>query len=181
MDLDSILDEALDEFEERQNIEQNKEAHQAFVSSTISVNSSNYGQETTDNRTRDELEELFNVLHNDRSLQDILPKTLKTLNQTEEGIQHVDHLFQYLQDNKKDILINQNDQNDSNTENFGETLGEREIAETLKLLSLQTAKASHGVDLPQVEFAGEDLMEGMIAEFEELGEKEDYNEVSFDI
>uniref|UniRef100_A0A7S2BNY5 Pex19 protein n=1 Tax=Octactis speculum TaxID=3111310 RepID=A0A7S2BNY5_9STRA len=58
----------------------------------------------------------------------------------------------------------------------GATDVDRSVAQTLEMLA-ENAKDMEGMSSTQVEGFGEDMMNNMMAEFEKLGEKEDFNQV----
>ena len=58
----------------------------------------------------------------------------------------------------------------------GATEVDRSVAQTLEMLA-ENASTMEGMSSSQVEGYGEDMMNGMIAEFEKLGEKEDFSQV----
>ncbi len=167
MDLDSILDQALDDFEEQQ---LNEKVHEQQSLDGVDDG----GSELEAKRQRDHMNKMLDSLQ-DPEYGDVLQSTLQSLSGTTEGIQSVDNLFDDLakqfQTNLKSNLY-PDGPNDIN----GISLGDREVASTMKMIAT-AQKGMEGFEPGKLEEVGEGMMEDMMAQFEALGEKEDYNEV----
>lgn len=171
-DLDSILDDALDDFE-KQEMEENAR----YMTSTIDSSSNIMGQNDVTDR-RAEVEKMKGLLDqlNDPGFGPSLQSTLQSLSSTSEGIGSVENLFQQLSTQydmnlKSSVLpINPNDEE-------AIALGDRQIAGTLQMLGA-AQQGMEGFEVSKLEDAGETMMEDMMAQFEALGEKEDYNQVT---
>jgi peroxin-19 len=165
MDLDSILDQALDDFEEQQ---LNEKVHEQ------SVGSGDDGLDLEAQRQRDHMNKMLDSLQ-DPEYGEVLQSTLQSLSGTTEGIQSVDNLFDDLakqfQTNLKSNLYP-----DGPNDDIGISLGDREVGSTMKMIAT-AQKGMEGFEPAKLEEVGEGMMEDMMAQFEALGEKEDYNEV----
>jgi hypothetical protein len=113
---------------------------------------------------------------NDPRFGSTLTSTLASLSGTTEGIQNVDDLYTTLNQaydtssQKSTVLPTNPDDPDA----IGKA--DRQIAGTLQMLG-GAQKGMEGFEASKLEDAGETMMEDMMAQFEALGEKEDYKEV----
>jgi peroxin-19 len=171
--LDDILDQALDDFEEH---ELNERVHETSMdSTTLDISQSSQTHfEYEAQKDRNHMNNLLNSLQ-DPEYGDVLQSTLKSLSGTTEGMESVDNLFKDLEGRfqtkvKSDLYPS--GPNDSQ----GIALGDREVAATMKMIGT-AQKGMEGFEPSRLEEAGESMMEDMMAQFEALGEKEDYNEV----
>eukprot|EP00605_Chrysophyceae_sp_TOSAG23-4_P000175 GSChrysophyteH1.ASY1.ANO1.209.1 assembled CDS len=141
VDLDSILDDALDEFEDQQLAEKAAAAQQKNEKTGASSK-----KETSAAERAAKARELQEMMRGVEAPEfgSTVAKTLQDLSNTEEGNQSVEDLFSQIH-NKFD---------DSNRPAYIPDEKDGQPAE-----------------------AGEGMMEDMMAQFEALGEKEDYNEV----
>jgi hypothetical protein len=170
-DLDSILDDALDDFE-RQEMEEKAR----YITSSLDSSASNHMN--SEMERKEEIEKMKGLLEqmNDPSFGPTLQTTLQSLSSTSEGIGSVDNLFKQLSEQydsanlRSSILpIDPNDQE-------AVELGDRQVAGTLQMLGA-AQQGMEGFEVSKLEDAGETMMEDMMAQFESLGEKEDYNQV----
>ena len=172
LDLDSILDQALDDFEELSLAE--KVSHQSVDGNSSKQDEEEDTFEHEKRAERERMEDLLSNLH-DPNFGNVLQSTLRSLSTTTEGVKTVDDLFGQLsnkfEQNHKSTLY-PNDPGDT----LGLELGDREIGATMSMLA-QAHKGMEGFEPSKIEEAGESMMEDMIQQFEALGEKEDYNEV----
>jgi hypothetical protein len=173
-DLDAILDQALDDFEELELKENTRKAQHKADSEGL----------REDNRKKRELDEIESAERLQKMMADLrnpeygatVQTTLKALSGNAEGIKTVDELFestakQFSTDFKSGFPTN-------DTEDAGNVEGaDREVAATLKMIA-DAQKGMEGFEAGMMEDVGETMMEEMMSQFEELGEKEDYNEVS---
>jgi hypothetical protein len=169
-DLDSLLDDALDDFEKQEMEDKARE-----MTSSIDQSSHVMSQD----QRRAETERMKGLLDqmNDPRFGATLQTTLQSLSSTSEGVGSVDSLFQQLSQQydtkvQSSILpINPNDDD-------AIALGDRQVAGTLQMLGA-AQQGMEGFEVSKLEDAGETMMEDMMAQFESLGEKEDYNQASF--
>jgi hypothetical protein len=170
--LDSLIESSLDDFEEQEM--NDKVAQLSSVAEGADVKVS---VEELEAQRIMEIEKMQNMLNqlNDPNFGHSLQDTLKSLSMTNESNQSVDHLFatlgkQFDQDFKSGVVpVAPGDTN-------GIKGADRQVAATLQMLG-GAQQGMLGFEANKLEEAGETMMEDMIAQFEALGEKEDYNEV----
>jgi hypothetical protein len=172
IDLDDILDQALDDFAEQELNDQLSAAERDGkeedpLGKEIEAQSERQ-------RNGAQMEQLMSSM-NDPKYGKSLQSTLKSLSSTAGGVESVDHLF--------DELAKQFETNlrpthmPTNPDNDEEILhADREVAATLQMMS-SAQEGMEGFEAGKIEETGEQMMEEMMAQFESLGEKEDYNEV----
>ena len=171
--LDDILNDALDEFEEQET--KDKIAEMANVSE---IKDSTMTQVDADKARIAEMQKMEKLMDgmNDPRFGSTLTSTLASLSGTTEGIQNVDDLYTNLNQaydtssQKSTVLPTNPDDPDA----IGKA--DRQIAGTLQMLG-GAQKGMEGFEASKLEDAGETMMEDMMAQFEALGEKEDYKEV----
>lgn len=172
LDLDSILDQALDDFEELSLAE--KVTKESLGGSTSKNVDDELNFDNDKKAERERMEQLFSNIH-DPQFGTVLQSTLRSLSQTREGVETVDDLFSNLtkqfEQNHKSTLY-PNDPGDT----VGIELGDREVAATMSMLA-NAHRGVEGFEPGKIEEVGESMMEDMMSQFETLGEKEDYNEV----
>ncbi len=168
--LDSILEQALDDFEEQDLAEK--------VLRTERKDESN-----EDLAREQERERLINKVKMETmmgTLQDptygpTLQNTLKSLSTTTEGVENVDQLFESLA-KQFDTNLKPSYMPTGPNDAKGIEVADREVAATLQMIG-RAQKGMEGFEASKMEEVGETVMEDMMAQFEALGEKEDYNEV----
>jgi len=166
MDLDDILNQALDDFEEQEIKDK--------VSQQGEVNKEDHGEEDERGKSRAQMEEMMAGLA-DPKYGKSLQTTLKSLSGTSEGVESVDQLFDQLAKQFETNLKPGYMPNDP--ENASEIAGaDREVAATMQALA-SAQGGMEGFESNKMEAAGEQMMDEMMSQFESLGEKEDYNEV----
>lgn len=104
-----------------------------------------------------------------------LQNTLRSLSQTSEGNENVEALFEQLA-KQFNTGLKPNLMPSGLDDAAGIEAVDTSVAETAKLVGA----AQHGMEsfeAGKMEEVGESMMEEMMAQFEALGEKEDYNEV----
>ena len=168
--LNSILDEALDEYE------------QSDIKSKISKLKIGGGEEDGDEnearrKEREDKERMMQLLDemNNPLYGNVVKQTLQSLSTTSEGIKSVDNLFDSLNDpyhQSSSLMAFPRDPEDPSKIEFTD----RNIAGTMQMLG-NMQQGMEGFEPTRMEDAGETLMEDMMSSFEELGEKEDYAEV----
>eukprot|EP01039_Chlorochromonas_danica_P004955 gene4955-5438_t len=171
-DLDAILDQALDDYEEQAL----KNQVNAVQNTSAESEEEMLRQAQAAQEERERMEALLASLQ-DPAYGDVLQSTLKSLSGTQEGIQTVDELFEELSkqfDNKKKPTSSLYPQDLNDT--AGLSLGDREVAATMNMIGA-SQRGMEGFEPAKIEEAGETMMDEMITQFEALGEKEDYNEV----
>lgn len=172
MDLDAILDQALDDFEELKLAEKVREEESQGTDPDDEER--RLLMEQAKNEGAQRMEDLLSSLQNPE-YGDSLRSTLKSLSGTSEGIQNVDALFSQLA-GQFNTGLKSNLYPDGPNDTAGIALGDREIAATMKMIG-SAQQGMEGFDPSRIEAAGEEMMEDMMQQFEALGEKEDYNEV----
>jgi len=177
VDLDKILDSALDEFEEQ---ELSRKA--ANKADGESVASSEAGS-LADKRRKDkqhtaDMEQMSSLMFHmsDPTYGPTVSNTLMSLSGTAEGVGNVNSLFTSI--DKQFDGGQQPTHLPTGPPEFQGTVetAERDLVSTLQMLN-QAQAGMEGVEAGKLEEDGERMMEDMIAQFEALGEKEDYNEV----
>lgn len=173
VNLDSILDDALDEFEEQQLVEKaaaeqskNKKAGGAAAKKEQSA-AARAAQAA-------ELAALMKGVE-DPEFGSTVQKTLKDLSYTDESNATVEDLFsqtraKFDDDRRPGFIPDVKDGAE------GVQAADFDVSNTLKMLG-EAQRGMAGIDASKMEEAGEGMMEDMMQQFEALGEKEDYNEV----
>lgn len=167
MDLDAILDQALDDFDDQEISKQAKEVAEA----SKGLDEERKAEET---RRKNELLKMMDSMK-DPEHGSSLQSTLKQLSGTSEGVESVDSLFKQLSEGfetaHKDSYLP-----DGPNDIEGIEKADAEVAKTLQMVG-SAQQGMEGFEAGKMEAAGEDMMEEMMAQFEALGDKEDYNEV----
>ena len=171
--LDDILNDALDEFEELE--AKDKIAELAAVSEIEDASMKEVDKEKEKMAEMKRMEELMANM-NDPRFGVTLTNTLSSLSGTTEGIQSVDQLYTMLNQtydtsSQKSNVLPSDPNNEDDIER-----ADRQVAGTLQMLG-GAQKGMEGFEAGKMEEAGENMMEDMMAQFESLGEKEDYKEV----
>ena len=172
-DLDAILNQALDDFEEQELAEKLVQVEQDAARERAVAEQEQRENERRANR--DEMESLMNSLQ-DPTYGPTLQATLKNLSDTSGGNENVKSLFgdlasQFEQNLKPSYMP-------SDPDSASEIQGaDREVAATMAMIG-QAQQGMEGFEAGRMEEVGEGMMEDMMQQFESLGEKEDYNEVS---
>lgn len=172
LDLDGILDEALDEFEKL-----DLSSRSGAVIDQENEHTHQVRYEGFDDRKVQDIEFMESLMKGmeDPEYGKVLQNTLKSLSASHGGKKTVEDLFSEL---AKGFEVNQQlnsfptDPNDQS----GIEAADLKIAATLDMLS-KAQQGMEGFEASKIEETGESLMNDMMSEFENLGEKEDYNEV----
>jgi hypothetical protein len=172
-ELDAILNQALDDFEEQSLVA--KAAKEATAAKEKEAKFQAELAEKEKYEAQLQMEAFLNSLQ-DPSYGDTLQTTLKSLSSTNEGINTVDGLFDQLA-NQFNTNLNSNLYPENASDPMGIELGDREVAATMSMIG-QAQKGMEGFEPAKLEEVGENMMDDMISQFEAMGEKEDYNEVS---
>lgn len=171
-DLDDILNQAINDFDEQELSEQVARAEKEGTTTDEFGNEQEILNERE--RSRAHMEELMAGL-SDPIYGKSLQSTLKSLSSTSEGVENVDELFaQLAKQFETNLKPTHMPVNPNNPEEI--LHADREVAATMQMIS----SAQHGMEgfeAGKMEEVGETMMEDMMAQFESLGEKEDYNEV----
>jgi len=172
VDLDSILDDALDEFEEQQ-ITEKAEKEQSISGKGGAAAKKEQSMAERAAKAA-ELQALMKGVE-DPEFGSTVAKTLMDLSNTEEGNENVEDLFSQIRhkfdDDRRTTFIPKVEEGKE-----GIDAADFDVSNTLKMLG-EAQKGMAGIDASKMEEAGEGMMEDMMAQFEALGEKEDYNEV----
>lgn len=166
--LDALLEQALDDFQENelnakaQAVQQNKDEDDEAA-----VTVANKDFENTE-----KLQELLSNM-NDPTFGRTLTSTMKDLSGTDAGRETVDDMFkniagQFEIDNKVNFAAT-----DLKDEEVIQGT-DRQVAAAMQMLG-QAQKGMAGLNVGKMEETGESMMDDMMAQFEALGEKEDYN------
>lgn len=176
LDLDKILDSALDEFEELEL--QRKAANQGNDGASDAGSEALAAKERKKKEYTANMEQMSSLMFHldDPTYGPTVSSTLMSLSGTAEGITSVNSLFttldkQFDGGHQPSFLPTGQPEFKGNVET-----GERDLVSTLQMLN-QAQAGMEGVEAGRLEEVGERMMEDMIAQFEALGEKEDYNEV----
>jgi peroxin-19 len=171
VDLDSILDDALDEFEDQQLAEKAAAAQKNEKESKVSKKEMSAADRAA---KAEELQKMMLGVE-DPEFGSTVAKTLQDLSNTEEGNATVEDLFSQVRgkfdDQRRPAYIPDEKDGEAGIQN-----ADFDVSNTLKMLG-EAQKGMAGIDASKMEEAGEGMMEDMMAQFEALGEKEDYNEV----
>ena len=127
-------------------------------------------------KSRAHMEQLMSGLQ-DPKYGKSLQSTLKSLSSTSEGVENVDQLFDQLAKQFESNLKSTHMPGDPNNPEEIQS-ADREVAATMQMIS-SAQQGMEGFEAGKMEEVGETMMEDMMAQFESLGEKEDYNEVSY--
>eukprot|EP01038_Epipyxis_sp_PR26KG_P010701 gene10701-14368_t len=174
MDLDSILDQALDDFEEQELLDKVEKTSRPNTSSNNSKQFQNSNAKGSSYEEQIKMQQLLSSIQ-DPSYGPVLQNTLKSLSNTSEGAENVDQLF--LQLSKQfDLNHKSSMMPDGPNDAKGIEEADREVANTLQMIGT-AQKGMEGFEAGKLEEAGESMIEDMMSQFEALGEKEDYNEV----
>lgn len=171
--LDDILNDALDDFEEQETKDKIAE-----MASSSEIQDATMTQADKDKEKIIEMQKMEKLMNNmnDPRFGSTLTSTLASLSGTTEGITSVNDLYATLNSaydtssQKSSVLPT--DPNDPEAIEKAD----RQIAGTLQMLG-GAQKGMEGFEASKIEDAGETMMEDMMAQFEALGEKEDYKEV----
>ncbi len=169
-ELDSILDQALDDFEEQDLAEKIALAEQK----DDGKEELEQEQERQKIANRQKMTTMMSTLQ-DPEYGPTLQNTLRSLSNTTEGVESVDQLFDQLS-KQFDTNLKSNFMPDGPNDTRGIEVADREVAATLQLIG-SAQQGMEGFEAGKMEEVGESVMEDMMAQFESLGEKEDYNEV----
>jgi peroxin-19 len=169
VDLDLILDQALDDFEE-QELEENTEK---------ALQGDKNEEEDEEAKKMEEAERMRQLMEgmNDPRFGDTLQSTLRSLSKTNEGNQNVEDLFNSI--NERFDMSEQQQTKfmpDGPEDTEGIKNADREVATTLQMLA-NAQKGMQGFGAAKMEETGETMMEDMMSQFQSLGDKEDYHDV----
>ena len=176
--LDAILDQALDDFEEMEladkadKLAKEKEGRESNESNTNNDHVTESEEEKV--KAMEHMQNLISELNNP-NYGETLQTTLKSLSQTKEGGAQVDDFFKGLEN---DFQMNHQPSFLPNGPDDVEGIqgADREVAATLQKLA-QQSKDMQGMHAGKMEDVGETMMEDMMNQFQALGDKEDYHEV----
>jgi hypothetical protein len=171
-ELDSILDQALDDFEEQDLAERVSKAEQNDESKEKAEREA----EKERLMNREKMETMMSTLQNPE-YGPTLQTTLRSLSTTTEGVETVDQLFGQLA-KQFDTNLKPSYMPSGPDDKQGIEVADREVAATLQMIGT-AQKGMEGFETGKMEEVGETIMEDMMAQFEALGEKEDYNEVVY--
>jgi hypothetical protein len=169
-ELDSILDQALDDFEEQDLADRVLKAEQDDESDEEAEREA----ERERLMNREKMETMMSTLQNPE-YGPTLQNTLRSLSTTTEGVETVDQLFGQLA-KQFDTNLKPSYMPHDSDDIQGIEVADREVAATLQMIGT-AQKGMEGFEAAKMEEVGETVMEDMMAQFEALGEKEDYNEV----
>ena len=172
VDLDKILDDALDDFEE-----QELEAKAGLMvegHSNDDIDQGDHHQVAMDAKRANMLK-MMEDLENPESGA-ALRTALRDLSQTKGSNETVENLFSSLGD-KFDTSFKPSFLPDNLNDQDNDISGaDRTVGATLKMLA-EAQKGMEGFEAGKVEGVGETMMEEMMQQFQALGDREDYNEV----
>ena len=192
MNLDEILDQALEDFE-KDNI--NKKAKNVMnknvMNNKVSSSPSGYNSKTKTSRQQQAVDSTYGDEgigigtqqmidgFNDPTFNDTLKTTLKSLSQTKQGGDTIDNLFQDLNTqykpvnyndfhNKNNMLSNLTNDPKNDISKFQNHDGDQAVEGTLKMLA-EAQRGIEGYEAGAIEDTGEEIMNEMMKQFEELG------------
>lgn len=163
IDLDKILDDALDDFEEKD-----------LATKAGDLEPNDHHEDTMKNKRMQMLKMMDNLDNPDSG--EAVRTALRDLSQTKAGNDTVEDLFANLSkkfDSSFKPSFVPNNLNDQESDIDG---ADRTISATLKMLA-ETQKGMEGFEAGKIEGVGETMMEEMMQQFQALGDREDYNEV----
>lgn len=171
-ELDFILDQALDDFEEQEI----KTKASAVVASGSPDDEAPDAANLADEEKAAELENMRKLLSqlDDPSFGSTLKKTLQSLNSTSEGVQNVDDLLEQLAQQFQTANVPSIVPSNPNDPSLNQT--DRRVAGALQMMG-NAQEGMEAMEPSRLEEVGETMMQDMMGQFEALGEKEDYNEV----
>jgi peroxin-19 len=168
MDLDHILDQALDEFEEQElenktgSLLDGKEHHET-------------PQEHALHEKKMQMLKMMADMENQESGH-ALRTTLKDLSSNKGGNEAVEDLFANLSSNFNTSFQPGYLPADVSDQSADISGADRTVAATLKMLA-DAQQGMEGFEAGKIEGVGEEMMEQMMQQFQALGDREDYNEV----
>lgn len=170
--LDAILDDAIAEFEEEEDLSQKAEDAGAD-DKVASLLSGDRGALRVDKALEQKMREnaydnLDTLVENLRNpaFKETLTRTLRALSGNEEGVRTIE---QFMNDQRLRA--------EAATPSEAPTVElDRSVATTMELLA-KSSTDMEGMETAQVEQFGDEMMTNMIAEFERLGQKEDFNQI----
>ena len=168
VDLDKILDDALDDFEE-----QDLAAKAGILAE--GHDSGNLDADDQLSTKRMQMLKMMEDMENQES-GDAVRVALRDLSQTKAGNDTVEDLFANLS-NQFDTSFKPSFVPDNLNDQGNDVAGaDRTVAATLKMLA-ESQKGMEGFEAGRIEGVGETMMEEMMQQFQALGDREDYNEV----
>lgn len=132
-DLDSILDQALDEFEEQELASKLASVQKTDEDDVASKEAARLKAEIEAMKEKEKMEALLTSLQ-DPSYGGVLQSTLKSLSGTTEGIQTVDQLFDNLAKQFETSMKPSTLYPNSPADLPGVTLGDREVGATMQMI-----------------------------------------------
>lgn len=171
-ELDFILDQALDDFEEQEI----KSKASAVVASGSPDDEAPDTALLAEQEKAAELENMRKLLSqlDDPSFGSTLKKTLQSLNSTSDGVQNVDDLLEQLAQQFQTANVPSIVPNNPDDPSISHT--DRRVAGALQMMG-NAQEGMEAMEPSRLEEVGETMMQDMMSQFEALGEKEDYNEV----
>jgi hypothetical protein len=166
-DLDALLDQALDDFEDQE------------LKNKAADLQADHDEEEANKKARDRealnVEKLQELLANmeDKRFGHTLSTTMKDLSGTSQGNDTVEGMFQqmaeqYQTDHKPSYMPSGPDDDE------GMSAADRQVAAAMQMMG-RAQNGMQGLDVNKMEETGETMMDEMMQQFEALGEKEDYN------
>jgi peroxin-19 len=181
-ELDDILDSALEEFEEQELAKVSEVAAKDLAA----VKAAASEEKTVEQVLREEhtggvtqeLHSMIAQLENPEHAE-VLRQNYEYLSGRAEGAETLQDFLEQLKE-KERLSAQGHDapagQTQTPMHEGGASEVDRSVAQTLEMLA-ENAKQMEGLNSAQVEGYGEEMMTNMIAEFEKLGEKEDFSQV----
>jgi len=174
-DLDDILDSALEEFENEELV---KISQEAVGRSGSDERIDEVLKTQQRNEATAQLHGMISDLENPAH-KDSLQSTFAHLSGVQEGSETVKDFLQHLRHEETSSAQGHRGAEEPEQTPFehgGASEVDRSVAQTLEMLA-ESAKDMEGMNSAQVEATGEEMMNNMIAEFEKLGEKEDFSTI----
>lgn len=167
VDLDALLDQALDDFEDQELLNKAN-----ILQAEHDEEEAHKKQLDRDAANVEKLQELLANME-DKKFGATLSHTMKNLSGTAEGNETVEAMFgqlaqQYETDHKPSYMPSGPDDEE------GMSAADRQVAAAMQMMG-QAQAGMQGMDVNRMEETGETMMDEMMQQFEALGEKEDYN------
>lgn len=179
--LDGLLDEALDDFAAQELEDQIAQISHATskrgASEEEEEGKDGDGRAEIENRREQSKAEMGKLLgqFQHKEYGSTLQTTLKSLSHTKDGNETVEDLFRSLSktydSNLQSKIMPTNPDDPAQI-----AVADREVVQTLQMIGSAQGDMK-GMEAGKMEEAGESMMESMMAQYEQLAEKEDYNEV----
>jgi peroxin-19 len=170
-DLDEILDEAIAEFEAEEDLTEKPEDDEGERMETLLAGEKR--EKRIDLRMEEDMKDdayqrLDSLVDNLRNpaFKDTLEMTLRALSGNEEGARTIEQFVRDQRDRAERLI----------SDEAPDVELDRGLSRTMELLATSSSNME-GLEPAQIEQSGDEMMTNMIAEFEKLGQKEDFDQI----